>query len=107
MAPAPGTERLNPACASNRSSLAIPSLPEKSRGSVGNLYGDPVKVMVDPAAKGEITLAGDKVVQKTPFRETEIVPGDHGSMMSPALRSRLDSEMAASFLAHKIAPGSP
>jgi len=34
----------------------------------------------------------------------EIVPGDHGSMMTPALRSRIDSEIAASFLAHKPAP---
>jgi hypothetical protein len=36
--------------------------------------------------------------------EIEIVPGDHGSMMTPALRARLDSEMAAAFLAHKTAP---
>jgi len=42
------------------------------------------------------TLGSDAVI--------EIVPGDHGSMMTPALRARIDSEIAASFLAHKPAP---
>jgi S-formylglutathione hydrolase FrmB len=41
--------------------------------SVGNLYGDAVKVVVDRNAKGEIALVCDKVVQETPFRETETV----------------------------------
>ena len=36
--------------------------------------------------------------------EIKIVPGDHGSMMTPGLRALLDSEMAASFLAHKTTP---
>lgn len=34
----------------------------------------------------------------------ELVPGDHGSMMTPELRKRIDTEMTAQFRAHKAAP---
>lgn len=41
--------------------------------SPGNLYGAPIKVVIDPKAPADIPLVCDKVVQATPFQETEIV----------------------------------
>lgn len=41
--------------------------------SIGNLYGDAVKVVIDPKSQVDIPLLCDKVVRETPFVETETV----------------------------------
>jgi hypothetical protein len=73
-----------------------PELEPKLRGKIHVYMGETDTFYLDGAVrllqKDMKALNADAVI--------EMVPGDHGSMMTPALRKRIDSEMAAQFLAH-------
>ena len=71
------------------------TLGPKLKGKLHVYMGDIDTFYLDGAVrllkKDMDTLGSDAVI--------EIVPGDHGSMMTPALRKRIDAEMAAQFTA--------
>jgi len=75
-------------------------LEPKLRGKIHVYMGETDTFYLDGAVrllkKDMQALNADAVI--------EMVPGDHGSMMTPALRQRIDAEMAAQFHAHYPKP---
>ncbi len=77
------------------------TLGPKLAGKVHVFMGDKDTFYLD----GAVRLLQADMLGRTPQLVIEIVPGDHGSMMTQALRTRIESEMAAKFRAGKPKSG--
>lgn len=76
------------------------TLEPKLRGKIHVYMGDIDTFYLD----GAVRLLQRDMKQIGADAVIEIVPGDHGSMMTPALRERIDTEIAAQFHKRSAAP---